>query len=123
LVKGSIQLLLRHLLRQLNPYGISEIWKEIDKEIEISIRQIASRINNDPLDGIRTPLITLPTKMGGLGFLPHYPIALRTYKAAKMAAQPTLERIGFPGWNYDHDEIFTVQSVLETVNRTNFENV
>ncbi|KAH7175118.1 uncharacterized protein B0J16DRAFT_253283, partial [Fusarium flagelliforme] len=81
LLRGSIQLLLRHLQRQLCPIGLDDLWGEADTLIKEAILAIVAR----------TP--TLPTREGGLGIPLHKELAAQLYQAAIRASQPTLAKI------------------------------
>jgi hypothetical protein len=98
LLRGSLQLLLRHLLRQLNPIGLLDLWKTADDLVEGTVLALASRPNEPtpPLD-LRVDLIAIPTRDGGLGIPRHAQLALGLYEAARDASagllatlQPTL---------------------------------
>ncbi|KAH7187734.1 hypothetical protein DER44DRAFT_631932, partial [Fusarium oxysporum] len=81
LLRGSIQLLLRHLQRQLDPIGLEDLWEEVDSLIREAIIALLAR----------SP--TLPVRDGGLGIPLHKELATQLYQAAKEASEPTLEEI------------------------------
>ena len=43
LLKGSLHLLLRHLLRQLNPQDLQDLWEQADSLIEAAIQALIAR--------------------------------------------------------------------------------
>jgi hypothetical protein len=113
LLRGSIHLLLRHLLRQLDPDGLDILWQYADTIIHGVIAALAAR---DSLYGARDivrGLIALPIREGGLGIPNHARLAAKLYKAARQAAIPLLERIS-PGTFIDLQEN-TVQSAKEVL--------
>jgi hypothetical protein len=93
LLRGSIQLLLRHLQRQLCPIGLDDLWGEADSLIKEAILAIAARSPSETPKEPNPALIALPTREGGLGIPLHKELAPQLYQAAREASQPTLERI------------------------------
>lgn len=93
LLRGSIQLLLRHLQRQLNPIGLDDLWGEADALIKEAIIALLAR---NPYERPKEPsptLLSLPTREGGLGLPLHKELAAELYLAAQSASMPTLEKI------------------------------
>ncbi|EEU33480.1 uncharacterized protein NECHADRAFT_89343 [Fusarium vanettenii 77-13-4] len=84
LLRGSIQLLLRHLQRQLDPAGLEDLWEEADTLIREAIIALVAR----------SP--TLPVREGGLGIPLHRDLAHELFLAAREASQPTLGLIRKP---------------------------
>ena len=115
LLRGSIQLLLRHLLRQLNPEGLTDLWAQVDQRIEALVVALASARLAAPPPGLEKDLITLPVREGGLGLLPHAAIAHELYIAAKGASQPTLQRLGAPHDTQDPEK--TPQQALQAASK------
>ena len=93
LLQGSIQLLLRHLLRQLDPEGLIDLWTQVDTLIRDLVVALASRAPGRPSKDLQLALITLPIREGGLGLLPHADIAIQLYNTAKHASQLFLQPI------------------------------
>jgi hypothetical protein len=94
LLRGSIQHLLRHLLRTLNPAGLKEEWSQIDKAIQGFIALLATRDPSEPLNkDIKWDLITLPIRDGGLGVIQHADVAEYTVYAAAINAYDTIRAI------------------------------
>ncbi|KAH7227283.1 hypothetical protein BKA60DRAFT_443482, partial [Fusarium oxysporum] len=81
LLRGSIQLLLRHLQRQLDPIGLEDLWEEADSLIRQAIIALLAR----------SP--TLPVREGGLGIPLHKELAAQLHQAAIEASESTLEKI------------------------------
>lgn len=95
LLKGSISLTLRHLLRQLNPSGLEELWLFADSMIERVIGGLATR---DPRakvakKDLKRDLISLSVRDGGLGIPSHADLAQGLFQAAKEASRATLDQI------------------------------
>lgn len=98
LLKGSISLLIRHLLRQLNPIGLEDLWARADDLVRTSIGHLTLRGPSDPIPTLYDDLISLPLREGGLGvtlYTDHDSnLPYTTYTAAKAAARPLMEAIG-----------------------------
>ncbi|KAL9563894.1 hypothetical protein ACKAV7_011929 [Fusarium commune] len=93
LLRGSIYLLLRHLLRQLNPEGLSDLWGKADIYIREAIRSLVARSPADLPEEPDPYLLSLPVRDRGLGLPLHQELAPGLYQAAKEAARTTLEKI------------------------------
>ncbi|PTD05366.1 hypothetical protein FCULG_00000001, partial [Fusarium culmorum] len=93
LLRGSIQLLLRHLQRQLCPIGLDDLWGEADSLIKEAILAIVARSPSEVPKEPNQALIALPTREGGLGIPLHEELALQLYQAAMRASQPTIAKI------------------------------
>jgi len=93
LLRGSIQLLLRHLQRQLCPIGLDDLWGEADTLIKEAILAIVARTPSEVPKEPNLSLIALPTREGGLGIPLHKELAAQLYQAAIRASQPTLAKI------------------------------
>jgi hypothetical protein len=93
LLRTSIQLLLRHLQRQLNPEGLEDLWEKADSFIRDSIKLLLARGLEDLPKEINQDLISLPLREGGLGIPLHKELARGLFLAAKEASQATLDRI------------------------------
>ncbi|KAH7190465.1 hypothetical protein DER44DRAFT_636098, partial [Fusarium oxysporum] len=93
LLRGSIHLLLRHLLRQLNPEGLSDLWGKADIYIREAVRSLVARSPADLPEEPDPYLLSLPVRDGGLGLPLHKELALGLYQAAKEATRATLEKI------------------------------
>ncbi len=76
LLRGSIHLLLRHLLRTINPQGLEDLLAEIDSLILSYIRYLRGLEEERELD---REIIALPTRNGGLGILLFLEASLDTY--------------------------------------------
>ena len=98
LLKGSISLLIRHLLRQLNPTGLEDLWARADDLVRASIGHLTLRGPSDPIPTLYDDLISLPLRKGGLGITLYTDhdgnLPCATYTAAKAAARPLIEAIG-----------------------------
>jgi len=103
LLRGSIQLLLRHLLRQLEPEGLEDLWEKTDALIYNAIQSLASRAptgyDRAP-EAINSSLIALPVREGGLGVPLHTDLAVPLYTAAQAEARVQLYRIFGTNANY-----------------------
>ena len=94
LLRGSIQLLLRHLLRQLNPEGLLDLWEEADSLILRAIQALVTRGPGDVSGLALNPdLVALPVRDGGLGLPRHQELAYGLFQAAREAAVASLDRI------------------------------
>ncbi|KAK5989589.1 Reverse transcriptase [Cladobotryum mycophilum] len=99
LLRGSVHLLLRHLLRQLDPRGLEVQWATLDNLIKDSIQGLASRSpkgqpsNLMELNKAQLDLVALPAREGGLGIPLYKEFALKIYQAARNASQPILDKI------------------------------
>ncbi|XMA16790.1 hypothetical protein WAI453_009581 [Rhynchosporium graminicola] len=93
LLRGSIHLLLRHLQRQLYPEGLEVLWKQADSQIHHAIQALIAREPGDQSALVRSALIALPVREGGLGIPIHALLAPGLYRAAKEASRPILEAI------------------------------
>ncbi len=131
LAKGSLQLLLRHLLRQLDPTGLEGLWAEVDYIVQQLILSLATRDPSEP--DLPSPaaqdLISLPVKSGGIGLLAFKAIAKDTYQAVKLGSQAALGDI-YPNqafwpieppkrsakailWERNRDCLLNLQAALE----------
>ena len=109
LIRGSAHLLLRHLLRQLDPTGLAELWNEIDASLKASIDILAAR-DFGPTSAYCTGLISVPVKDGGLG-IPKHLTLIGLHEAAYKAATPRIRQIQpaftFPGtWTSSTPRLF-----------------
>jgi hypothetical protein len=127
--RGSIQLLLRHLQRQLDPTGLSDLWGEADTLIKEAVITLLARGLSDCLKEPSEALIALPTREGGLGIPLHKELAAQLHLAAKEAAEPTLEKIRAffsptakaPHANRGPRVTKTAQQVLQDTNKARLE--
>ena len=79
LLRGSIQLLLRHLQRQLCPIGLDDLWGEADALIKEAILAIVARSPSEVPKEFNPALIALPTREGGLGIPLYKELAPQLY--------------------------------------------
>jgi hypothetical protein len=93
LLRGSIQLLLRHLQRQLDPIGLDHLWGEIDSLIQQAIKAILARRPSDLPKDPNPDLIAIPVREGGLGIPLYKDLAKNLFQAAREASEPVLEKI------------------------------
>jgi hypothetical protein len=93
LLRGSIHLLLRHLLRQLEPRGLLGLWDQADRVIHSTLQDLASRGPGDRSPDIPRELVGLPAREGGFGIPIHMDLAQGLYQAAKDAARGTISAI------------------------------
>lgn len=94
LLRGSIHLLLRHLLRQLDPRGLEDLWGIADSLIKEAIETLATRsLGDKPPSNLNQDLIALPARDGGLGIPLHKELAYGLYQAAREASKGTLDKI------------------------------
>ena len=93
LLRGSIQLLLRHLQRQLDPIGLEDLWEEADSLIRQAIIALLARSPSDCPKEPSLDLIALPVREGGLGIPLHKELAAQLHQAAIEASEPILEKI------------------------------
>lgn len=94
LLRGSIHLLLRHLLRQLDPRGLEDLWGTADSLIKETIEALATRnLGDKPPSNLNQDLIALPARDGGLGIPLHKELASGLYQAAREASRKTLDKI------------------------------
>lgn len=96
LLRGSIQLLLRHLQRQLDPTGLEDLWEEADTLIREAIIALVARSPSECPKEPNPSLIALPVREGGLGIPLHKDLAHELFQAAQEASQPTLDLIRKP---------------------------
>ena len=118
LLRGSIHLLLRHLLRQLDPSGLGILWEYADTLITSTVLRLATRETNSHPKDLHKGLITLPVREGGLGIPSHARLAVKLYKAAKHAGKPLLELIS-PGTFTEFELVSTVLSAKEVLAEEN----
>ncbi|KAI8692439.1 hypothetical protein NCS56_00000700 [Fusarium sp. Ph1] len=124
LLRSSIQLLLRHLQRQLDPTGLEDLWEEADTLIREAILALVARTPSECPKEPNPSLIALPVREGGLGIPLHKDLAHDLFLAAKEASQPTIDLIrkllapsspsGSPGPRLGR----TAQQVLKEANKT-----
>lgn len=93
LLRASIQLLLRHLLRQLESSSLISLWGQADKAIEDIVAWLATRGPREKSPIINRTLIAIPAKLGGLGLPIHADLANELYLAAGRASLKLLARI------------------------------
>ena len=93
LLRSSIQLLLRHLLRQLDPAGLQDLWEQADKRIEATVLALASRGRGRSAGDLQKALIAIPVRKGGLGLPAHAELAQGLYRAARAAAEDLILQI------------------------------
>ena len=115
LLRGSIHLLLRHLLRQLDPVGLEDLWAQTDSLIQDTIIAIASRSPGEPLEAFNISLIYLPVRVGGLGIPSYSKLATGLFQATRDAAIPLLAQIEPKGYTKPPDKPPTAQEVLLNV--------
>jgi hypothetical protein len=96
LLRSSIQLLLRHLQRQLDPIGLEDLWEEADTLIREAIIALVARSPSECPKEPNPSLIALPVREGGLGIPLHKDLAHELFLAAREASQPTLDLIQKP---------------------------
>jgi Reverse transcriptase (RNA-dependent DNA polymerase) len=92
LLRGSIHLLLRHLLRTLDPEGLDDLWQEADELIYSYIRFLRGRETTEARD---RDIIALPTRHGGLGIPLFHEAAADTFATASSLAQSELGERGY----------------------------
>ncbi|KFH42162.1 hypothetical protein ACRE_071140 [Hapsidospora chrysogenum ATCC 11550] len=85
-------LLLRHLLRQLDPTGLKDDWGGVDYYIQHAVQRLLARSGSEKV-AVSEDLIALPVRDGGLGIPRHKDLAADLFQAAREAAKPTLNRI------------------------------
>jgi hypothetical protein len=122
LLKGSVHLLLRHLLRQLNPENLQDLWEKADKVIHNLVAAVASRPGaSQPynLNKISTLLISIPAKEGGLGIPNHQDLAKGLYQAAKSSAKTYLAHALH--LTQQQEIVRTAQEVLKETNQQNLQ--
>ncbi|EXM13749.1 hypothetical protein FOTG_17809, partial [Fusarium oxysporum f. sp. vasinfectum 25433] len=108
LLRGSIHLLLRHLLRQLNPEGLSDLWERADILIKEAIITLVAR---SPAERPKEPdpyFLSLPVREGGLGLPLHKELAQGLYQAAKETAKKIL--IGITGFFTSYPSLSTSEA-------------
>ena len=93
ILRSCIQQQLRHLLRSLDPTGLTEIWERVDKAVLTTIRELRNNKEENPWD---QAVAALPLKKGGLGLAPHAELAPEAYRASNQAADSFLAGIGYP---------------------------
>ncbi|KAI3570584.1 hypothetical protein IWW34DRAFT_640912, partial [Fusarium oxysporum f. sp. albedinis] len=93
LLRGSIHLLLRHLLRQLNPEGLSDLWERAVILIKEAIITLVARSPAERPEEPDPYLFSLPVREGGLGLPLHKELAQGLYQAAKETAKKILKDI------------------------------
>lgn len=87
LLRYCVQQDLRHLQRSLRTVDLPDCWTPLDDallETALLLRASPRRLDTD------ADLVTLPTRMGGLGLLSHSECAPHAYAAAADAADQTL---------------------------------
>jgi len=92
LLKGSIHLLLRHLLRQLRPEGLLDLWDKVDLAIKTTISTLVARAPS-AIPQFNQDLITMPVKDGGLGIPSHRALAEQLFVAAGKATALLIQKI------------------------------
>jgi len=93
LLRGSLHLLLRHLLRQLSPTGLGDLWIVIDTLIEDAIRTLCTRDPQDTTATFQRTMIAIPVRNGGLGIPNHAQLFETLYEAAFRASAPRITKI------------------------------
>ncbi|KAF5002548.1 hypothetical protein FGRMN_285, partial [Fusarium graminum] len=83
LLRGSIQLLLRHLQRQLDPIGLDDLWQEADTLIQEAIKALIARRPSEVPKEPNPDLIAIPAREGGLGIPLYRDLAKGLFQAAK----------------------------------------
>lgn len=127
LLRGSTQLLLRHLLRQLEPIGLEDLWQDVDERIRATVLGLASRGGSrlipspSALSGcpVRKALIELPDREGGLGMPSHADLAAGLYTAARAASRPLLEQVAPAIFAAEDPPSPTAREVLDALNKAN----
>jgi hypothetical protein len=92
LLRGSIYLLLRHLLRTLDPRGLEDLLAEIDDLIFNYIRYLRGLEEERELD---RDIIALPTRNGGLGIPLFLEASLDTYTTSIRLSREFLASRGY----------------------------
>jgi hypothetical protein len=105
LLRGSISLLLRHLLRTLDPSGIEDLWHEVDDLIYDYIRFLRGLESERPHD---RDIIALPTRNGGLGIPSFAEAALDTYTTSNRLSRDFLVVRGYKITPYRDPNVFLV---------------
>jgi len=99
LLRSSTHLLLRHLLRQLDPIGLETEWQSIDRQIAWTIQRLAAReVAFRGILDLHAEVIALPVRDGGFGIPSYARLAIPLYEAAKNAAFALITQIR-PGQN------------------------
>jgi len=92
LLRGSIHLLLRHLVRTIDPRGIEDLLDQIDTLIYNYIRYLRGLEGERDLD---RDLIALPTRNGGLGIPLFLESALEIYTTCNRLSRTFLIERGY----------------------------
>ncbi|KAM5521598.1 hypothetical protein FOXYSP1_15489 [Fusarium oxysporum f. sp. phaseoli] len=108
LLRGSIHLLLRHLLRQLNPEGLSDLWERADILIKEAIMALVARSLAERPKETDPYLLSLPVREGGLGLPLHKELAQGLYQAAKETAKKIL--IGITSFFASYPSLSTLEA-------------
>lgn len=90
LLQASVQLLLRHLQRCLDPEGLDDLWEQVDRMVLTCVRRIRGNAEPGAFD---QEILALPRKAGGLGIPLHQEVSRIAYPAAQEEAQCTIQRI------------------------------
>ena len=94
LLRSSTHLLLRHLLRQLDPIGLETEWQSIDRQIAWTIQRLAAReVAFRGILDLHAEVIALPVRDGGFGIPSYARLATPLYEAAKNAALALITQI------------------------------
>ena len=90
LLRGSITFLLRHLLRQLAPSGLEDLYHKIDQLTLHIVEKLASKDPSAPIQA-NQDLLALPARMGGLGLTLYAEMPHTHYSSARKAAAIVLD--------------------------------
>jgi len=116
ILKGSVHLLLRHLLRQLRSEGMGDLWDIADKAIIDLISTLVARAPHS-LPQFNKDIIATPVKEGGLGIPNHRILADQLYTAAAKAAGPLISKINPRYQLINGEDLPTAQEVYKEVNK------
>lgn len=92
LLRGSITFLLRHLLRQLSPTGLEDLYYKIDRLTLHTVEKLASKDPTAPIQASQD-LLALPARLGGLGLTLYAEMPHTHYKIAREASIIVLEKL------------------------------
>ncbi|KAG7527236.1 hypothetical protein FFLO_07136 [Filobasidium floriforme] len=90
LIRQCLQQNLRHLQRTLKSDDLKKTWQRYDTLMEAAVLQMRGSPHNRPLD---KEIITLPTKLGGLGVLSSVECGPHAYAAAAEASNAVLMNV------------------------------
>jgi hypothetical protein len=116
LLKSSIHLLLRHLLRQLRPEGLLDLWENVDTAISNVVLGLASRAPSF-IPQVNLDLISIPVKDGGLGIPNHRVLAEQLFTAAGKATALLIQKINPLYSLIEAEKPATAQEVYKKANK------